>query len=111
MAEGTRLIELHEPQQCCPGGVCSPEALAALVDIHEALQRFARDHRAQATVRRYVFPRSLDSVRDADLRQRLSDWLDQDLLPVTLLDGQVVKTGDYPSYDELVALSCPEEPR
>ena len=105
MAERIRVIELHEPQQCCPGGVCSVEALEAIAQVHETLQRFIGEHRGQVTVRRYVFPRSLDNIRDPEAQQRWRTWHEQAQLPVTCLDGEVVKTGDYPSYDELLAFS------
>lgn len=101
----TRLVELYDPPQCCPGGACSPDALDALVAVHEALGRIASEHRGQVAVRRYVFPRQLQSIRDPQLRDRLAQWQEQGLLPVTCIDGEVAKTGAYPGYEELLALT------
>ena len=103
MAEATVLFELHEPPQCCPGGVCGPDALAAMVEVHETLQRIAHEHRGQLVVRRYVFPKDLATVADPAQRAQWSAWQAGELLPVTCCGGQVVKTGSYPTYAELLA--------
>ncbi|MBI2298461.1 MAG: arsenic metallochaperone ArsD family protein [Armatimonadetes bacterium] len=105
MSDATRLVEVHEPQQCCPGGACTQEGLDALVEVHEALQRFAREHAGRVVVRRLVFPRKLEQVRDPESRQRLTGWLEAGLLPVTCIDGMVAKTGAYPTYGELLDLT------
>ena len=78
--------------------------VAPVVDVFEALARLSKEHGDRVEVRRFVLPSDLRRVRGDDAhRARLAEWRAKGLFPVTLVDGQVVKTGVHPTYGEMLA--------
>ncbi len=93
-------VEIFDPPMCCPTGLCGPVLDTTLVDLSEALLALQSDGRSVArhmmTVEPHAFMRNravYELIRDRQL----------EVLPITLVRGQVVKTDAYPSLDELRA--------
>ena len=93
-------VEFFDPPLCCPSGVCGPTIDPVLLDVNEmvlALQgqgisvaRYQMASHAQAFVNnREVFR----LVREKQLAA----------LPITVVNGQVIKVGAYPILAEMRA--------
>jgi len=95
-------IEFYEPPMCCTTGLCGPSVDERLVRLNEDLRRLQAEERG-ITVERYAINQQPFKFRDnADVYELLTTN-GKKILPVTTVDGKVVKTRDYPSYDEMRA--------
>jgi len=83
---------------CCPTGLCGPTVDPVLLDINEAIIALKKEG---ITVERY----SLNSQPQAFLSNpevlRMVRERQMAVLPITLVDGKVAKTGEYPTLQEM----------
>ncbi|HHW19251.1 MAG TPA: arsenite efflux transporter metallochaperone ArsD [Firmicutes bacterium] len=102
-------VQSFDPPMCCPTGLCGPTIDPVLLDINEAITTLKLEG---VTVERYLLnaqpqaflanPEVLQMVRERQLA----------VLPITVVDGRIVKTGAYPTLEELRdALSAPDRTR
>ncbi|MDA8203311.1 MAG: arsenite efflux transporter metallochaperone ArsD [Chloroflexi bacterium] len=93
-------VELFDPPLCCPTGLCGPVLDTTLVDLSEAILAVQSDGHT-------VVRRQMASDPQAFMRNRevyaLIKARQLDVLPITVVRGQVVKTDAYPTLDELRA--------
>jgi hypothetical protein len=93
-------VEIFDPPMCCPTGLCGPVLDTTLLDLSEALLSLQADG---LSVARHM----MTSEPQAFMRNRaVYDLIRQrqlEVLPVTVVRGQVIKTDAYPSLDELRA--------
>ena len=91
-------VEIFDPPMCCPTGLCGPVLDTTLVGLSEALLALQSEG---LSVARHM----MTSEPQAFLRnQAVYDLIRErqlEVLPITLVRGQVVKTAGYPSLDEL----------
>lgn len=91
-------IEIFDPAMCCSTGVCGPSVDPELMRV--------------ATMVNYLIKNGVDIKRhnlssepqDFVANKTVSGLLARDgadALPITLLDGEVAKTGAYPTKEEL----------
>ncbi|MFD0896310.1 arsenite efflux transporter metallochaperone ArsD [Loigolactobacillus binensis] len=94
-------LELFEPAMCCATGVCGPavdQDLLMVTAAFDALQGVAT-----VEADRYNLSNNPDVFSErADILAAIKDDADA-VLPITVVDGQIVKTGTYPTLDELSA--------
>ncbi|TVR87816.1 MAG: arsenical resistance operon transcriptional repressor ArsD [Spirochaetaceae bacterium] len=101
----TPKIELFDPPMCCPGGLCGPAIDPALLDMDEAALKLKREHGVK--VERYLLQQNGQKFMENPEVLALLQAKGTDILPVTAVDGKVVKQGGFPSYDELVRYLTP----
>ena len=93
-------VSVYDPAMCCTTGVCGPASDPALLTI-------ARDLRwleAQGvTVTRYGLSQEPAAFVAAPKVVGLMQAFDDKALPATLVNGEVLAHGQYPTRDELVA--------
>ena len=83
---------------CCPTGLCGPVLDTTLVDVSEAVIALqAEGHRV---VRHVMAAEPAAFMNNRDV-YRLIQERQLDALPITVVNGQVVKTDAYPTLDEL----------
>lgn len=91
-------IEIYDPAMCCSTGVCGPS-------IDPELLRVATVINALKEKGIIIQRHGLSSEPQAFIANKaISDILQKegaDILPVTLVDGEVAKTKAYPSNEEL----------
>ena len=97
-------IEIFDPPMCCPTGLCGPTIDPALLDINEAVLRLRKERGGEARVERYLLSQQGPKFMQNPAVFALLKEHGVQVLPVTTVNGQVVKKGAYPSYDELVQL-------
>lgn len=94
-------LELFDPPMCCPGGLCGPAIDPALLDVNEAVLRLKNEH--GIAVNRYLLQQQGQKFMENPEVLGLLREHGTDILPVTTLNGKIVKTRAFPSYEELVS--------
>ena len=94
-------IEIFDPPMCCPSGLCGPDIDPALLDINEAILKLKKELNDKVSIDRYLLSQQGPKfMQQPEVMQRLQKF-GVEILPITLVDGKVVKEKEYPSYDEL----------
>jgi len=94
------LIEIFDPPMCCPGGLCGPVIDPALLDLHEAVLKLKTDH--GIVVQRYLLQQQgAKFMQNPNVLALLKEH-STGVLPVTTVNGRVVKTREFPTYEELL---------
>lgn len=97
---------IFDPAMCCSTGVCGPSIDPELLRVATVLSNLDKNG---IKVERYNLTSSPQAFVD---NQTINEMLNKDgvdALPVTMLDGIVVKTKKYPTNDEFVKfLSVPD---
>jgi hypothetical protein len=97
----TKKIEIFDPPMCCPTGLCGPTIDPALLDINETVLRLKKESDGKVTVERYLLSQQGQKFMENPEVLALLKSNGVDILPVTTLNGSVIKKKGYPSYDEL----------
>ena len=94
-------IEIFDPPMCCPGGLCGPAIDPALLDASEAVLRLKNEHGIE--VQRYLLQQQGQKFMENPQVLELLKQHGTDVLPLTAVNGSVVKQAEFPSYEELVS--------
>lgn len=96
-------VEIYDPPMCCPTGVCGPTIDPALLDIHEAILKVNAEGDGRASIERYVLSQQpARFMQQSEVIARLkANGIG--VLPITVVNGRVMKERAYPSYDDLKA--------
>ena len=91
---------IYEPAMCCSTGVCGVSYDPQLLRIATVLASLEKNG---VKVTRYNLTGApQEFVKNAKISELLAK--DADVLPVTVVDGEVVLTKRYPTNDEFVSL-------
>jgi hypothetical protein len=91
-------LEIFEPALCCASGVCGPNPDKALIELQNLLQIAAK---AGIKVSRYAINQAAVAfVSNATVKQFIRTE-GPGKLPLTLLDGIIIKQEEYPTLEEL----------
>jgi len=93
-------LEIYDPAMCCSTGVCGP-------DVDSKLVQFAADvkwlQEQGVEVRRFNLSQSPAAfVENEKVKQALTEK-GEAALPLMLVDGQVIASGQYPNRSQLAA--------
>ena len=91
-------IEIFEPAMCCPTGLCGPGIDPELLRISTLVNNL---NTQGININRYNLT---NTPQNFITNEAISKLLTQDgaaILPVTLVDGAVMKTKLYPTQEEL----------
>ena len=95
------IIEIFDPPMCCPGGVCGPAIDPALLDVSEAILKVKKEFNSQVRIERYLLTQQATKfMQNLEVLELLHSQ-GTSALPVTAVNGKVVKQKAYPSYDDL----------
>ena len=91
-------VILYEPTLCCPSGVCGPNPDQALISLQDTIdnikERGIEVGRYQITTHPRKFTENAEVMKLMQQRQL-------EALPITAVDGKIIKIGSYPSFAEL----------
>jgi len=91
-------VEIYDPPMCCSTGLCGPTIDPVLVAMNDAVLAVKKQG---IEVERYNLSQQpkvfLANKKVADLLHENG----KKILPITLVNSEVFKTGAYPSYEEL----------
>lgn len=94
-------IEIFEPSLCCPTGVCGPEPDKALIDLQNTINILSK---AMVEVKRYAINQVPLAFTGNPVVRNFIQTEGPGKLPVILIDGKIIKKGNYPSFDELAEI-------
>ncbi|MFA5263873.1 MAG: arsenite efflux transporter metallochaperone ArsD [Opitutaceae bacterium] len=96
-----KIIQVYDPPMCCSTGVCGP-------DVDPRLVRFAADLKwlaeQEVTVERFNLTQTPMAFAENEVVRAALTANGEASLPLVLVDGKVVVSGDYPTRDELAGL-------
>jgi hypothetical protein len=96
------LIEIFDPPMCCPGGLCGPSIDPALIDMNEAILKIDKKFNGNVKIERYLLSQQGPKFMQNPQILSLLKSRGISVLPITVVNGKVVKQKEYPSYEELV---------
>jgi len=91
-------IEIFDPAMCCSTGVCGPSIDPALLRVATVINTLKEKG---IIIKRHGLS---SEPQDFITNKVISDLLQKegaDILPVTLVDGEITKTKEYPTSEEL----------
>ncbi|MDR7857361.1 arsenite efflux transporter metallochaperone ArsD [Tissierella sp.] len=100
-------MEIFDPAMCCPTGVCGPGVDKNLLRVATLLSRLEKKG---ITVQRHNLTSDPKAYVDNTKVNKLLLDSGVDILPITIVDGEIVKTKEYPTNEEFVNfLDIPKE--
>jgi hypothetical protein len=93
-------VELFDPPMCCPTGLCGPALDQTLLDVNEMILSLQEE---DVAVERYQITSHHQRFIANNEVMRLVRERQMDALPITVVYGQVIKAGTYPTLDEVRA--------
>ncbi len=94
-------LVIFEPAMCCSTGVCGPSVDKELLRISTVLDNLNKNG---IMVERYNLSNNPRIFVDNKTINELLEKEGAEVLPVTMLDGEVVKKKDYPTNQEFCEL-------
>jgi sulfur carrier protein ThiS len=91
-------IEIYDPAMCCSSGMCGPSIDPVLVKMNEAVLALKKQG---IEVTRFNLAQQ---PKEFMANKTVADLLHKNgkkALPVTIINGEVFKTGEYPLYEDL----------
>jgi len=94
----TSKVTIYEPTLCCSSGVCGPNPDQALIRLQDTIAKIKelgiQTERFTITSHPRQFTQNPEVMKLLQQNQLQA-------LPITEVDGKIVKTGSYPSLEEL----------
>ncbi len=98
-AQGAK-VEIFDPPLCCPTGLCGPTIDPVLLDVNEMVLKL----QAQGVkVVRYLMTAQPQAFLNNAEVYRLVRERQLAALPITVVNGRVIKVGAYPTQAEVQA--------
>jgi hypothetical protein len=95
-----KMVEIYDPPMCCPTGLCGPALDQTLLDVSDMILTLETDGVA---VERYQMTTSPQKFITNTEIMRLVREQQMAALPITAVNGQVIKVGAYPTLSEVNA--------
>lgn len=90
---------IYEPAMCCPTGLCGVSVDPELLRI-STIQSNLKNNGIEV-VRFNLSNSPLEFMKNVEVNKLLNEG-GMDVLPITVVDGEIVKVGAYPSNEELM---------
>jgi len=97
---GAARVEIFDTPLCCPSGVCGPTVDQTLLDVNEMILTLKAEG---VGVERYQMAGNPSAFLNNTEVMRLVREQQMAALPITVVQGRVLKTGVYPSLAEVRA--------
>jgi hypothetical protein len=98
MATNEVRVEIFEPPMCCSTGLCGPTIDPVLLDVSEMVLKLSDQGVA---VQRYVMNQQPQAFLNNPEVYRLVRERQLTALPITTVNGQIIKVGAYPTLAEV----------
>ena len=93
-----KILEIFDPPMCCPTGLCGPVLDQTLLDVSEMI--FALQSKG-FVVKRYQMASDPNAFLNNETVMRLVRERQMSALPVIVINGEVIKSGGYPTLAEV----------
>ena len=94
----TSMVEIFDPPMCCPTGMCGPTIDQTLLDMNEMISTLQAQ--GVSVVRYQMASQPQAFLSNAEV-MRLVREQQMAALPITVVQGKVIKTGEYPALAEI----------
>jgi Arsenical resistance operon protein ArsD len=91
-------VAIYDPPLCCSSGLCGPALDPALVKMNDAVMALKK---LGVEVERFNLAQQPKAFMDNRKIAELLHKNGKKSLPVTLVNDEVFKIGEYPSYEDL----------
>lgn len=92
---------IFDPAMCCSTGVCGPSVDKNLMRVSTLINRLEKKG---ITIERHNLTNNpMTFITNKEINKMLNDD-GVEILPITMVDGVVVKTKEYPTNEEFVKL-------
>ena len=95
-------LEFFEKSMCCSSGVCGPSVDDSLVRVQENIE-YLKNKYNDLEVNRYQPQTHGMAFMRAREVQKLVKAEKMKVLPITTVNGSIIKTGEYPTLEEIEA--------
>lgn len=95
-------LEIFDPAMCCSTGVCGPSINKELLRVATAINNMTKK---EVSITRYNLSSNPQAFID---NKKVNEYLNEqgaEVLPITLVDGEVMKIKEYPTNDEFALWS------
>jgi hypothetical protein len=92
------VVEFFDPPMCCPTGICGPAIDQSLLDVNEMILNLQG---AGVRVERYQMTSNPQAFLNNPDVMRLVREQEMAALPITAVNGSVIKNGAYPTLAEV----------
>ncbi len=93
-----KTLEMYEPAMCCQTGICGPTVDPQLLEISGIYDHINKSGITEA--KRYNLAQDTQAFVDNGTAIDLIHKNGKKILPITMVDGEVVKTGAYLTKEE-----------
>lgn len=91
-------VKVFERAMCCPTGMCGPTVDENVVNFNGLIEKLkAEGH----DVQRYMITQNLAAFQQEDQVMNILRDEQLDALPITLVNGKVIKKGSYPEWEDI----------
>lgn len=94
------IVEFFEPPMCCSTGVCGPSVDEKLVKLMENIELLKKKYKG-IKIERYMITQHPMKFKENENVYKLVKENGRKILPITTLNGQVIKTDIYPTLEEM----------
>ncbi|MDA8235672.1 MAG: arsenite efflux transporter metallochaperone ArsD [Clostridia bacterium] len=95
-------IQIFDPPMCCSTGICGPTIDPVLIQVNEMVQKLKKEYADQVEMERHMFGQSIAAFQSSPPVTELIKNQGAKVLPITTVDGRIIKSGGYPSMAELL---------
>jgi hypothetical protein len=94
----SKKIVIYDPPMCCSSGVCGPNPDSTLIDFQNL---FSNLKKSGVDIKRFIITQSPEKFKENAEVIKLIQEQQLKVLPITTVDGKIVKTGGYPTEKEI----------
>jgi hypothetical protein len=94
----SKKIVIFDPPMCCSSGVCGPNPDSTLIDFQNL---FTNLKKSGVDIERFIITQSPEKFKENPEVIKLIQEQQLKILPITMVDGKIVKTGKYPTEEEI----------
>jgi hypothetical protein len=93
-------LEFYEKPMCCPSGICGPSVDETLVRLQENIKTLQEKYSDLQVERYQPQTHGLIFMVAKDVAQFVKEEK-MKALPITKVNGVIIKKGDYPTLEEI----------
>jgi len=91
-------VVIYDPPMCCSSGVCGPDPDKTLIEFQDTYKTLKQ---SGFDIERYIITQSPEKFKENPQVIKLIQEKQLKILPITTVNGEVVKTSSYPTSQEL----------
>lgn len=91
-------MEIYDPAMCCSTGVCGPSVNPELIRVASVIENLKKNG---IEVKRYNLSSNPQAFLNNAAISRELNAKGAEILPITIVDGKIVKEAGYPTNEEI----------